>query len=69
MKFIEKSRIEIFLKSKGYSAEHIEINNEETHWSKSEQEKVVVPKKDIVGSHELSKIFNDDSLLNEFRKY
>ena len=69
MKFIEKSRIEIFLKTKGYSAESIEIQNEETYWSKSEKEKVIVPKKDIVGSNELPKIFKDDNLLKEFRKY
>ncbi|MDP3557184.1 MAG: hypothetical protein Q8T03_07405 [Bacteroidota bacterium] len=69
MKFIEKSRIETFLKAKGYSLEPIEIQNEETYWSKSEKEKVVVPKKEIVGSNELPKIFNDDGLLNEFRKY
>lgn len=69
MKFIEKSRIEIFLKAKGYSAESKEIQNEETYWSKSEKERVLVPKKDIVGSDELPKIFKDDYLLNEFRKY
>lgn len=69
MKFIEKSRIETFLKAKGYNAEPIEIQNEETYWSKSEKDKVIVPKKNIIGSNELTKIFNDDSLLNEFRKY
>jgi hypothetical protein len=69
MKFIEKSKIETFLKAKGYSSEAIEIQNEETYWSKSEKEKVIVPKKEIIGSNELTKIFKDDSLLNEFRKY
>jgi hypothetical protein len=69
MKFIEKSRIETFLKGKGYSADPIEIRNEETYWSKLEKEKVIVPKKDILGSNELSKIFNDDRLLNEFRRF
>lgn len=69
MKFIEKSRIETFLTAKGYSPEHSEIHNEETYWSKSENDKVIVPKKDIIGSNELPKIFKDDSLLNEFRKY
>lgn len=69
MKFIEKSRIETFLKAKGYSKEEFEIHNEETYWSKSSEERVVVPKKVIVGSNELPKIFKDDSLLNEFRKY
>lgn len=69
MKFIEKSRIETFLKEKGYSAEPIEIQNEETYWFKSEKDKVIVPKKEIIGSNELTKIFKDDSLLNEFRKY
>jgi hypothetical protein len=69
MKFIEKSRIETFLKAKGYSTKGLEIHNEETHWSKSEKEKVIVPKKEIVGSNELPQIFNDNTLLNEFRKY
>lgn len=69
MKFIEKSKIERFLKAKGYSSEAIEIQNEETYWSKSEKEKVIVPKKEIIGSNELTKIFKDGSLLNEFRKY
>ncbi|MES2395414.1 MAG: hypothetical protein V4549_05400 [Bacteroidota bacterium] len=68
MKFIEKSKIETFLKEKGYSAEPIEIENE-TYWSKSEKDIVIVPKKDIIGSNELTEIFKDDSLLNEFRKY
>ena len=67
MKFIEKSRIETFLKVKGYNAE--EISKEETCWSKFKSEKILVPKKDILGSNELPKIFRDDSLLNEFRKY
>ena len=69
MKFIEKSRIETFLKAKGYNVEPLEPANEETCWFKSEKEKIVIPKKDIVGSDELQKIFNDYALLNEFRKY
>jgi hypothetical protein len=73
MKFIQKSRIETFLKTKGYSIEAVEIQNEETkyadYWSKSKSEKVLVPKKDIVDSNELSGIFKNDDLLKEFRKY
>ncbi len=73
MKFIEKSRIETFLKAKGYNAETLEIKNEATKfavsWAKSENEKVIVPKKDIIGSNELAKIFQNDNLLIEFRKY
>jgi hypothetical protein len=73
MKFIQKSRIEIFLKTKGYNVETIENHNEETknadYWSKSKDEKIIVPKKDILGSNELSDIFKDDNLLKEFRKY
>ena len=72
MKFIEKSRIETFLKIKGYSLEPVGIPNEETkyanYWAKTEKEKVIVPKKDIIGSEELPKIFRDKDLLNEFRK-
>jgi hypothetical protein len=73
MKFIQKSRIETFLKNKGYSIETIEIQNEETkhanYWSKSKDEKILVPKKDILDSNELPSIFKDDELLKEFRKY
>lgn len=69
MKFIKKNRIETFLKAKGYSEEEVEIHNEETYWFKSSEEKVIVPKKDIVDSNELLKIFKDGNLLNEFRKY
>lgn len=72
MKFIQKSRIEAFLKAKGYSPDVVTTINEETkyndHWSKTKNEKVVVPKKDIMGSDELPKIFRDKSLLDEFRK-
>ncbi len=72
MKFIQKSRIETFLKSKGYSPEVVIMTNGETkyndYWFKTENEKVVVPRKDIMGSDELTKIFKDKSLLNEFRK-
>ena len=73
MKFIQKSRIETFLKTKGYAIEF--TGNDSTKsknpacWSKSENEKVVVPKKDIIASNELPEIFVDESLLNEFRKY
>jgi len=73
MKFIEKSRIETFLKAKGYNQINGEIPLEEAkysdHWYKTENDKVMVPKKDIIGSNELSKIFLNESLLNEFRKY
>jgi hypothetical protein len=69
MKFIEKSRIETFLKAKGYIEEEFETHNEETYWSKSSNKKIIVPKKDIVGSNELLKIFIDENLLNEFRRH
>jgi len=73
MKFIEKSRIETFLKAKGYNAETLGVQNElskyAVSWAKSENEKVIVPKKDIIGSNELAKIFQNDNLLTEFRKY
>lgn len=34
MKFIEKSKIETFLKAKGYSEKEFEIHNKETYWFK-----------------------------------
>lgn len=73
MKYIQKSRIETFLKTKGYNIESTEINPTKSKnsacWAKSENEKVVVPKKEIISSDELSEIFVNENLLNEFRKY
>ncbi|HXD93657.1 MAG TPA: hypothetical protein VNX01_10615 [Bacteroidia bacterium] len=70
MKFIQKSRIETFLKYKGYCIENdIQKSKDITYWSKPESEKVIVPEKDIIQSNELLKIFMDENLLNEFRKY
>ena len=73
MKYIQKSRIETFLKTKGYNVEALESNKEETKyaylWIKSENEKVIVPKQDIIQSTELANIFTNTDLLKEFRKY
>jgi hypothetical protein len=72
MKYIEKSRLETFLKSKGYTAESPESDAIEqksnTYWYKSEQEKVSIPKQDVFKSNELPKILSDSNLLNEFRR-
>lgn len=73
MKFIQKSRLETFLKTKGFEID-ISIKPEEelsysAIWSKEENEKVKIPKKDIFQSSELPLIFSDKSLLNEFRKF
>ena len=73
MKLIHKSSIDSFLKSKGYSLESSESDNENLKdllcWSKSDKQKVVLPKKEIFQSTELSSLFRDDALLKEFRNY
>jgi hypothetical protein len=72
MKYIEKERLETFLKFKGYKAE-LEYGDEEqkknTCWYKSENEKVTVPSREVFPSNDLSDIFGDKDLLNEFRKF
>jgi len=73
MKYIEKSRLEIFLKSKGYQVDSSETTIEERKanncWCKSDKEKVNVPKKDIFQSNDLPGIFNNIDLLEEFRRF
>ena len=73
MKYIEKSKLEIFLKLKGYYVDPSETAIEEqkinNSWYKPGQERVNVPKKDIFQSDDLAQIFNDNALLNEFRKF
>ena len=73
MKLIQKSRLETFLKTKGYSIESFENQQPESqqavYWKKSEQEKVILPRKDIILSTELAKIFNNTDLLHEFRSF
>ena len=73
MKYIEKSRIETFLKSKGYTVNSSDSSMEEqrknTCWYKSDKEKVNIPKKDIFQSNDLPGILTDENLLNEFRKF
>jgi hypothetical protein len=72
MKYIEKSRIETFLKFKGYKAELDYNENEQninTCWCKSEYEKVTVPKKEVLQSNDLPLILKDEELLKEFRKF
>ncbi|MHB8260817.1 MAG: hypothetical protein ACYDCN_04810 [Bacteroidia bacterium] len=70
MKFIEKSRLETFLKLKGYK---VDSNGGEqkknTCWQKSEKEKISIPRKDVFQSNDLPKIFDDENLLKEFRKF
>ncbi len=73
MKYIEKSRLEIFLKSKGFKVDSSDITIEEQKtnicWCNSDEEKVNVPKKDVLQSNDLVRIFNNANLLNEFRKF
>jgi len=72
MKFIEKSRIETFLKSKGYKAEMDYNENQQSTnicWYKSENEKVNLPRKEVLQSNDLPLILKDESLLKEFRKF
>ncbi|MHB8261942.1 MAG: hypothetical protein ACYDCN_16655 [Bacteroidia bacterium] len=73
MKLIEKSRLETFLKSKGYKVDSTYATMEEQKsnicWCKSNNEKVKVPKKDVFQSNDLLRIFTDSDLLKEFRKF
>ena len=74
MKYIEKSRIEKFLNLKGYQIDPTEEKKEDekkhfSSWTKSTNEKIHVPKKDIFQSVELLTIFNSQELLNEFRRF
>ena len=73
MKYIEKSRLEKFLNIKGYRAEVSPESTEEEQnfakWTKSDHEKVHIPKKEVFQSSELIHIFNNQELLNEFRKF
>ncbi len=73
MKYIEKSRLETFLKSKGYKVDSTDATAEEqkknTYWYKSKEEKVSVPRKDVFQSNDLLEIFSDEELLKEFRKF
>ncbi len=70
MKYIEKSRLETFLESKGYK---IDSNRGEqkknTCWFKAEKEIISIPRKDVFQSNDLPEIFGDENLLNEFRKF
>jgi hypothetical protein len=72
MKYIEKSRLETFLKLKGYKAES-DYNEKEpiknTCWYKSEKEKVRIPLREVFQSNDLPNILNDVELLKEFRKF
>ena len=74
MKFIEKSRLEKFLNLKGYQIDSNEEKKEEekkhfSSWTKSANEKINLPKKDVFQSLELPNIFKSQELLNEFRKF
>jgi len=73
MKYIEKSRIETFLKSKGYeidsSDKSVEEQNKNTYWHKTDKDTVGVPRKDVFQSNDLPDILNDENLLKEFRKF
>jgi hypothetical protein len=73
MKYIEKSRLETFLKSKGYKVDSSNTTAEEqkknTYWYNSEKVKVSVPRKDVFQSNDLPEIFSDEELLKEFRKF
>jgi len=74
MKYIEKSRLEKFLNLKGYLIDPNEEKNEDekqhfSSWVKPANLKIHVPKKDVFQSMELSAIFKNQELLNEFRKF
>lgn len=74
MKYIEKSRLEKFLNLKGYLIDPDEEKNEDekqhfSSWVKPANLKIHVPKKDVFQSMELSAIFKNQELLNEFRKF
>lgn len=74
MKYIEKSRLEKFLNFKGYKIEPTkEIKTVEksnfSSWTKSTNEKINLPKREVFNSFELPDIFKSQELLNEFRKF
>jgi hypothetical protein len=70
MKYIQKSRIETFLKIKGYNVNDNEQKLKDAIcWSKSDKEKIIVPKEEIIQSTELPYIFTNVDLLKEFGKY
>ena len=74
MKYIEKNRLEKFLNLKGYQIDPNEENKEDekqhfSSWVKPANLKIHVPKKDVFQSMELSAIFKNQELLNEFRKF
>lgn len=73
MKYIEKSKIEAFLKSKGYNIDFSDATIEEQRsnncWRKSDAAKVNVPRSEFFQSKDLPRIFTDSDLLNEFRKF
>ncbi len=74
MKYIEKSRLETFLKEKGYKVNSSETTSEEltkasSSWTNSDKNRVAVPTKDVLQSNELPRIFNDIDLLEEFRRF
>ena len=72
MKYIEKHRLESFLKLKGFKPEQIYNEselNKNTCWHKSDNEKITVPGRDIFQSNELPEIICNKDLLNEFRKF
>ncbi|MHB8260105.1 MAG: hypothetical protein ACYDCN_05065 [Bacteroidia bacterium] len=72
MKYIEKNKIEAFLKSKGYNIDFSDATIEEQRanncWRKSDAAKVNVPRSEFFQSKDLPRIFTDNDLLNEFRK-
>ena len=65
MKYIEKC-----LTSKGYQVDSAvgEIK-ENSCWCKTDTEKVIVPRKDVLQSSDLPGILLDKNLLMEFRKF
>jgi hypothetical protein len=73
MKHIERTRLETFLNQKGYQKEFADELAQEKQsfakWIKSGDERVNLPKKDILHSTELPGILKDPELLNEFRRF
>jgi hypothetical protein len=73
MKYIEKSRLETFLKLKGYEVVFSDSNIEEKKnnicWHKSDGEKISVPRRDVFQSNDLPLILMNENLLKEFRKF
>jgi len=74
MKYIEKNRLEKFLNLKGYQIDPNEEKKEDekqhfSSWVKPANLKIHVPKKDVFQSMELSAIFKNQELLNEFSKF